>query len=396
MDNEKTLDTTKYERLIDYCESVSNVFDCSYRIYTAGSEVYSKAEDSKSIKEGIEALCYKIENGVGFVVSKNLFYVAVKEHKSESLYIFGAFERIGIEEPFKGIPTEYVSFDSINSNEIFTKAKMNELANMLNIAINGEKIIDDEPLNEVDQLTTSKLLKEINDFREQDAIVPIGESYEKKLMYLISNGLTEDLSSLDSEEVRTKIANYGGSYIRTLKNNMIVQHALIYRAAKSGGIERAVANALNKHYSRKIEACNTVEQLTELSESMRYDYCQGVKKAKETFVDDPMIQHVKKYVLYNLYKKIEAEDIAKDLKISNSYLSRKFKACLNMSVPQYINQLKINEAKKLILFSDKSLSEISALLAFSSQSYFQQIFKKTVGMTPTEYKKSEYREGLFF
>lgn len=385
----------EYNRLINYCESVSKVFDCAFRVYSGNSEVYSEIEDDKSVKNGLSNLCGKLAKGVGFVVARYSFYVAIKELESDSVYVFGPFERIGIDEPNKGLPVEYISAEGLKKGEYF-KVKMNDFANMLSIAINGESIKENDDKTTQRSLTTDELMSDIAEFREKDGIVPIGESYEKKFLYLISHGMLEELNELNSDSVKGKMANYGGSYIRNVKNNMIVQHSLIYRAAKSGGIERAVANAFNKHYSRAIESSNTIEQLLEISENMRKDYCQGVKQAKEAFVEDPTIRRAKKYILYNLYKKIEAEDIAKDLKISKSYLSRKFKSSINMSVPQYINQLKIEEAKKLILFSDKSLSEISAILAFSSQSYFQQIFKKTVGMTPVEYKKSEEREGLFF
>ena len=54
----------------------------------------------------------------------------------------------------------------------------------------------------------------------------------------------------------------------------------------------------------------------------------------------------------------------------------------------YIQLAKIDEAKVLLLYTKKSISEISSYLAFSSQSYFSSIFKKHTGYTPSEYQKS--------
>ena len=48
---------------------------------------------------------------------------------------------------------------------------------------------------------------------------------------------------------------------------------------------------------------------------------------------------------------------------------------------------RLEEAKSLLTYSDKTLSEISTYLCFSSQSYFQNIFKKKYGITPLKYRK---------
>jgi AraC-like DNA-binding protein len=48
---------------------------------------------------------------------------------------------------------------------------------------------------------------------------------------------------------------------------------------------------------------------------------------------------------------------------------------------------KLEEAKSLLKFTDKSISEISEYLCFSTQSYFQNVFKKKYGMTPKKYRE---------
>ena len=60
---------------------------------------------------------------------------------------------------------------------------------------------------------------------------------------------------------------------------------------------------------------------------------------------------------------------------------------MGISLSHYIQQKKIEEAKKLLQFSDRSLSEIASLLNFSSQSHFQTIFRKSTGVTPLSYRK---------
>ena len=47
---------------------------------------------------------------------------------------------------------------------------------------------------------------------------------------------------------------------------------------------------------------------------------------------------------------------------------------------------KLEEAKSMLNYSDKTVSEISEYLCFSSQSYFQNVFKRKYGMTPKEFR----------
>lgn len=53
----------------------------------------------------------------------------------------------------------------------------------------------------------------------------------------------------------------------------------------------------------------------------------------------------------------------------------------------FIMRCKLEEAKSLLAYTDKSISEISNYLCFSSQAYFQNVFKKKFGITPNEYRK---------
>lgn len=76
------------------------------------------------------------------------------------------------------------------------------------------------------------------------------------------------------------------------------------------------------------------------------------------------------------------------LGLNHTSLCRLFKECTGMTVGAYATGLKVKEAKRLLRATDKPLSEIAQYLGFSSQSYFQNVFKRGTGVTP-----GEYREG---
>ena len=55
----------------------------------------------------------------------------------------------------------------------------------------------------------------------------------------------------------------------------------------------------------------------------------------------------------------------------------------------YINTVRINKSKKLLLEGDCSLSQIAGLCGFDDQSYFTNVFKHIVGISPNKFRKSE-------
>ena len=70
-------------------------------------------------------------------------------------------------------------------------------------------------------------------------------------------------------------------------------------------------------------------------------------------------------------------------------LSKKFKRELGFNISSYIMRRKLEEAKSLLNYTDMTISEISEYLCFSSQAYFQNVFKKKYGITPKEYRKKQ-------
>ena len=62
------------------------------------------------------------------------------------------------------------------------------------------------------------------------------------------------------------------------------------------------------------------------------------------------------------------------------------------TVNEHIIETKIRDAKRLLQYSDMSYGEIAATLAFSSQAYFQTVFKRETGLTPGEYQNLHSKE----
>lgn len=86
------------------------------------------------------------------------------------------------------------------------------------------------------------------------------------------------------------------------------------------------------------------------------------------------------------------EKFAEILQISTDELNRICKECTGVSSKQYILDLKITEAKRLLLFSKLNVSEIAFHLGFDDSSYFSRIFKKKTNLSPSDFLK-KYRDS---
>ncbi|MBR6719823.1 MAG: AraC family transcriptional regulator [Clostridia bacterium] len=80
----------------------------------------------------------------------------------------------------------------------------------------------------------------------------------------------------------------------------------------------------------------------------------------------------------------EAADICG---LSYGYFSRLFKRIAGKSFTEYVNSIKINEAKKMLATENKSVTDVAMTLGFSSVSYFARQFKKETGIAPHKFKK---------
>lgn len=94
------------------------------------------------------------------------------------------------------------------------------------------------------------------------------------------------------------------------------------------------------------------------------------------------------YINQNFTKEISFAEISKLFSINPSYLSQIFKRELGITFTQYLTDTRIEYAKELLLTTGMTIAEISEKVGFKQYIYFSKVFKKTVGISPSSYRKN--------
>lgn len=87
---------------------------------------------------------------------------------------------------------------------------------------------------------------------------------------------------------------------------------------------------------------------------------------------------------------ITLEDMAEAIRLHPSYLCRLFRQATGSTLSQYLNFVRVYEAEKLLINSKISMTDICSRVGFSDPVYFDRVFRRYNGCTPTAYRKFKY------
>lgn len=105
-------------------------------------------------------------------------------------------------------------------------------------------------------------------------------------------------------------------------------------------------------------------------------------------IEDPFVLKIIAFMESKIYGRFTMSDLCKEFSFGKTYISKCFLNSTGHSVMNYFTIMKLNEAKRLIRETRYNFFEISEMLMFTNAHYFSSVFKKYVGMTPSQYKKS--------
>lgn len=227
---------------------------------------------------------------------------------------------------------------------------------------------------DIDNETAEKLQKNYQDENTCMMLIQAGET--KKLEEFMYNSSSDILLGYS----KAPLGNERAFAQRVLAISSV--------AAFRGGVDCTIVYNLTYRYQKVIEASDSRDKLISLTHTIMKHFCQTVSFQMHSKCTNPVILPVLRYIHGNLYQKLRISDIADRMHMNADYLARLFKEETGTTFTGYVLSAKVSFSKHMMETGDRSLSEIAAYLAFSSQSHFSRVFKQYTGMTPKSYLMS--------
>ncbi|MFW6306098.1 MAG: response regulator transcription factor [Bacillota bacterium] len=192
------------------------------------------------------------------------------------------------------------------------------------------------------------------------------------------------------DELMKEVDDYFSEKIDEMANCEFLENfyfgflSMIYNAIHKKDISVQEVFDVNKlHDLSSIRSYNSLQKKIKNVLNQGYDYF-----IENTENSPVIIKKIYDFIQDNFREKLTRKDIATHVYLNPAYLSRLFKKETGMTLTEYITELRINEAKKLLVETDYTITAIAEEIGYYNYSYFSKIFKEIVGFTAGEYRKN--------
>lgn len=150
----------------------------------------------------------------------------------------------------------------------------------------------------------------------------------------------------------------------------------ILKPVEADDVERAVRRAAAQaDAARQLKAMASGQELLDSADN--YD---------KTAV---LMGKVKKYLQHNyMMHDISLDSVSSILNLNAAYFSSLFKRTFQVNFLDYLTELRMEAARELLMDPLRSTAEVAGMVGYESANYFTRAFKKKVGMTPTDFRRS--------
>ncbi|MCQ2521229.1 MAG: AraC family transcriptional regulator [Lachnospiraceae bacterium] len=179
--------------------------------------------------------------------------------------------------------------------------------------------------------------------------------------------------------------------LQNLKYHFVITAAMLARFCIEGGMEVGTSYNLSDYYIGKCDEVTSAKEISKLHVEMSIAYTKKMKELRKKTIASIHVAKIVDYIDEHLHQKIKVEDLANLEKISVSHLSREFKKEMGITILAYIRDRKLETARNMLLYSEYTPGEISAIFAFADQSYFTEQFREKYKMSPLKYRNKYFR-----
>ncbi len=209
---------------------------------------------------------------------------------------------------------------------------------------------------------------------------------EKALRRMITQGDRQGARELINQLLGQLYFSEDGDFKR-IRDNAKGLVVLFSRAAIEGGADARQIFGQTRRTDEAIDRFCTLDELSQYLTSVFYRFVSYVFDFGRVKNAD-LVHKVIAYVRAHCAERVTLDDVAAEVHLSRSHLSRELGGALGMPFTDFVNGVRVEKSKALLSETSLPLAEIAGLAGFSDQSYFTKVFRKNTGVSPKEYRRS--------
>jgi len=236
---------------------------------------------------------------------------------------------------------------------------------------------------------SAQIQSQISDYlfrlKRGDAPEPYPYRDEKRFLQSLARGDREQALAMLNELLGHILFESGGDMAQ-IHNRVYELLIVSSRAVIESGGDPVSIDGLVQKYRQQMPRLRDMEELSLwLSEAVRSLISDQLINRNARHSD--LIYRTIQYLQNHYASKLTLDEVANSVHISPTYLSRVFKREVGSSMVDFLNRIRIEKSKELLVDESARLIEVALQCGFESQSYFNRMFKQQCGMTPRQYRK---------
>ncbi len=279
-------------------------------------------------------------------------------------------------------------YESVNDFKIISPSLVTHVSKLLYYLMSNAVSYNSTFITQQEKLTQqSKINEAIQLYKSGSLEITATYPFEKE------QELISKIKSTDTVEVK-RILNdllgyvlfYEGNNLDLIKHRSIELCSLLSRAVIHCGAHSNNILIVNEQFINKLQNITSLESL-----------CYELQRTVEIFMENmyykptttshDCIKKAIKYLVDNYSKEITLDAISSYVNLSPSYFSGLFKQVTKVNYKDYLNNIRIEESKLLLVNTNFPIIDIALATGFDDPSYFSKVFKKYTGLSPLKYRR---------
>ncbi len=167
---------------------------------------------------------------------------------------------------------------------------------------------------------------------------------------------------------------------------------MLYNLIYTLNVKEEEIEGLRQKLFTRIDATSYAEDFKELLDGIQDDIIIFAKDKQVS--ENEVISKMLDYIYQHYNEELDMAEVARVFNFNYSYLSSYFNYHVKEGFSEYLNNIRVGEACKLLKNSEKTIVEISEIVGYSDQSYFSRVFKRVTGMSPMAWRKQNAAKDI--